>query len=67
MTLHTYTPQKSPSQVSTSYTLNLPRYSVDKILWVKVTTAGYKGTHVDLDTMGENWKQYPWQPLTAVL
>ena len=40
MTLHTYTPQKCPYQVSTSYTLRFPRYSLDKIL--KVTTARSK-------------------------
>ena len=42
MTLHTYTPNQCPYQVSTSYTLRFPRYSPDKILWVKVTTARSK-------------------------
>ena len=31
-----------PYQVSTSYTLRFPRYSLDKILYVKVTTARSK-------------------------
>ena len=35
--LHTYNPQ--PMSLSTSYTLQFPRYSQDKILKVKVTTA----------------------------
>ena len=40
MRLHTYNPpNQCPYQVSTSYTLRLPRYSPDKILQVKVTTA----------------------------
>ena len=42
MTLHTYTPNQCPYQVSTSYTLQFPRYSPDKILYVKVTTARSK-------------------------
>ena len=33
------TPNQCAYQVSTSYTLRLPRYSPDKILYVKVTTA----------------------------
>ena len=32
MILHTYTPNQCPYQVSTSYTLQFPRYSPDKIL-----------------------------------
>ena len=42
MTLHTYTPNQCPYQVSTSYTLRLPRFSPDKILKVKVTMARSK-------------------------
>ena len=42
MTLHTCIPNQCPYQVSTSYTLRLPRYSPDKILQVKVTTARSK-------------------------
>ena len=43
MTLHTYTPYNQyPYQVSTSYTLRFPKYSPDKILEVKVTTARSK-------------------------
>ena len=42
MTLHTYTPNQCPYQVSTSYTLWLPRYSPDKIFKLKVTTARSK-------------------------
>ena len=42
MTLHIYTPNQCPYQVSTSYTLQLLRYSPDKILKVKVTTARSK-------------------------
>ena len=42
MMLHTYTPNQCPYQVSTSYTLQFPRYSPDKILEVKVTTARSK-------------------------
>ena len=36
------TPNQCPYQVSTSYTLRFPRYSLDKILQVKVTTARSK-------------------------
>ena len=32
MTLHTYTPNQCPYQISTFYTLQFPRYSPDKIL-----------------------------------
>ena len=39
MTWHTYTPNQCPYQVSTSYTLQFPRYRPDKILYVTVTTA----------------------------
>ena len=42
MTLHTYTPNQYPYQVSTSYTLRFPRYTPDKILEVKVTTTRSK-------------------------
>ena len=42
MTLHTYTPNQYPYQVSTSYTLRFPRYSPDKIFKLKVTTARSK-------------------------
>ena len=42
MTLYTYTSYQCLYQVSTSYTLWFPRYSLDKILWVKVTTASSK-------------------------
>ena len=42
MTLHTYTPNQCPYQVSTSYTLRFPRYSPDKIFTFKVTTARSK-------------------------
>ena len=42
MTLHTYTPNQCPYQVSTSYTLQFPRYSPVKILELKVTTARSK-------------------------
>ena len=34
MTLHTYDPNQCPYQVSTSYTLRLLRYSLDKILYL---------------------------------
>ena len=39
MMLHTYTPNQCPYQVSTSYSLQYPRHSPDKILEVKVTMA----------------------------
>ena len=39
MTLHTYTPNQGPYQVSTSCTLRFPRYNPDKIFTLKVTTA----------------------------
>ena len=42
MTLHTYTPNQCPYQVSTSYTLRFLRYSPDKIFKLKVTTARSK-------------------------
>ena len=42
MTLHTYTTNQCPYQVSTSYTLQFPRYSPDKIFKLKVTTARSK-------------------------
>ena len=42
MTLHNYTPNQCPYQVSTSYTLQFPRYSPDKIFKLKVTTARSK-------------------------
>ena len=42
MMLHIYTPNRCPYQVSTSYTLQLLRYSLDKVLEVKVTTARSK-------------------------
>ena len=42
MTLHSYNPQPMSYHVSTSYTLRFPRYSPDKILKVKVTTARLK-------------------------
>ena len=42
MTLHTYTPHQCPYQTSTSYTLQFPRYSPDKIFKLKVTTARSK-------------------------
>ena len=42
MTLHTYTPNQCPYQVSTSYTLRFPRYSPDKIFKLKVTTTRSK-------------------------
>ena len=42
MTLHNYTPNQCPYQVSTSYTLRFPRYSPDKIFELKVTTARSK-------------------------
>ena len=42
MTLHTYNPHQCPYQVSTSHTLQFPRYGPDNILWVKVTMAGSK-------------------------
>ena len=44
-------PNQCPYQISTSYTLQLPRYSTDKILKVKVTTARSKiksRTHHDV-------------------
>ena len=42
MTLHTYTPNQYPYQVSTSYILRFLRYSPDKIFKLKVTTARSK-------------------------
>ena len=39
MTLHTYTPNQCPYQISTSYTLRFLRYSPNKIFKLKVTTA----------------------------
>ena len=42
MTLHTYTPNQCPYQVSTSYTLRFLRYSLHKIFKLKVTTARSK-------------------------
>ena len=42
MTLHNYTPNQCPYQVSTSYTLRFPRYSPDKIFELKVITARSK-------------------------
>ena len=42
MMLHTYTPNQSHYQVSTSYSLWFPRYSLDKIFKPKVTTARSK-------------------------
>ena len=63
MTLHTYTPNQYPYQVSTSYALaalRFPRYSPDKILEVKVTTASSKvksSSHHDVAHL---------QPLTNV-
>ena len=42
MTLHTYPRNQCPYQISTSYTLQFLRYSPDKILLVKVTTARSK-------------------------
>ena len=45
MTLQTYTPNQYPYQVSTSYTLRFPRYSPNKILWGKVTTARSNQSH----------------------
>ena len=43
-------PDQSPYQVSTNYTLWFPRYSSDKILKVKVTTARDKITVVKVNT-----------------
>ena len=40
--VHTFTPNQCPYQASTSYTLWFPRYSLDNILKVKVTTARSK-------------------------
>ena len=42
MTLHTYTPNQCPYQVSTSYTLRFLIYNPDKIFKLKVTTARSK-------------------------
>ena len=39
---HLHPPNQCPYQVSTSYTLRFPRYSPDKLLQVKVTTARSK-------------------------
>ena len=47
MTLHTNTPNQCPYQVSTSYTLQFPRYRPDKLL-----PAARSPAHPD--TMGEN-------------
>ena len=49
MKLHTYNPQ-CPYQVSTSYTLQFPRYSPDKIFKLKVPAARYL----------DNWYIRPW-------
>ena len=40
MTLHNYTPNQCPYQVSTSYTLRFPRYSPDKIFWSRSLRQG---------------------------
>ena len=42
MTLHTYTPDQCPYQVSTSYKLRFLRYTPDNIFKHKVTTASSK-------------------------
>ena len=42
MMLHTYNPNQCPYQASTSYTLQFPRYSPDKIFKLKVTMARSK-------------------------
>ena len=42
MTLHTYTPNQCPYQLSTSYTLRFPRYSLEKIFKLKVNMARSK-------------------------
>ena len=42
MTLLTCSPNQCPYSVSTSYTLQFPRYSPDKILYIKVTKARTK-------------------------
>ena len=42
MTLHAYNLTKYPYHVSTSYTLQFPRYNLAKILKVKLTTASAK-------------------------
>ena len=60
MMLHTTPPYQCPYQVSPSYTLRFPRYSPDKILWVKVTTVRSKiksRSHHDVANL---------QPLTNV-
>ena len=42
MTVHTYTPYQCPYKASTSYTLQFLKYSLDKIIYIKVTTARSK-------------------------
>ena len=39
MTLHTYNSNQYPYEASSSYNLQFPRYSPDKILNFKITTA----------------------------
>ena len=46
MTLHIYTPNQYPYQLSTSYTLRFLRYSPDKIFKLKVTTARSNQGHI---------------------
>ena len=43
---HLHPPNQCPYQVSTSYTLQFPRYSPDKVIQVKVTTAMSKVKHL---------------------
>ena len=51
MTIQTYTPNQYPSQVSTSYTLEFLRYSLDKLFPAAAPT---KYPPTPLDAMGEN-------------
>ena len=63
MTLHTYTPNQCPYQVSTSYTLWFLRYSPDKIFKLKVTTARSKVTPSHCTPTPPN--QCPYQVSTS--
>ena len=58
MTLHTYTPNQCPYQVSTSYTLRFQRYTADKILYIKVSTARSNQGHT---MMLHTYNQCPYQ------
>ena len=58
MTLHAYNPNQYPYQVSTSYILRFLKYSLDKILKVKVTMARSKvksKLHHNVAHHDKNW------------